>query len=379
LRPDEDLKNQLTTSEFLSAEDTIETSFSDQIPEDIKEAILVGENLPLGSDPYEGSFVYHFCRRKSRYEVLGSSILERVFLDILYRDKLREAQDTHVSGNIFPKRVVSTPQEITKEALDDLRDQVEASLLYPDFSIVTNYPVEWNEYGNSDNLLSTTEEEQKVQQRITIGLGIPESILTGEGLYSGTNVALETLNTQFMLFRERLQDFVENFIFKPVAIKKGFVRMDEWGSIVPIYPKLTFSRLAIKDSEEMFQRLFSMYQKGSVNAGVNLESLNLSEEDVKLKLKKDLFTVNDSTFNECLREVYSSSASDVIEQYDVTTKIAQELGLKKKHQEQAEEDAENEETMFGQESEGEMPERVSLDDLEAESKEKKPRKPQSKK
>jgi hypothetical protein len=59
-----------------------------------------------------------------------------------------------------------------------------------------------------------------------------------------------------------------------------------------------------------------------------LELLNLDPVAVKERIERDLFTVNDPTFNEVLRGIYGDSGSTIAENSDAAEKIAKVLGLK---------------------------------------------------
>ena len=106
----------------------------------------------------------------------------------------------------------------------------------------------------------------------------------------------------------------------------GFIETRD-GEDQVIYQTLSFTRLAIRDNRDTFDALFNLYQKGSLDVDVILELLNIDPVMTREKLKKDLFTLQDSTFNEVLRSVYGDAARDVAENSDAAQRIAAELGL----------------------------------------------------
>jgi hypothetical protein len=136
------------------------------------------------------------------------------------------------------------------------------------------------------------------------------------------------MNTQYLLFRELIQDYVENYLFKPVARKKGFIEYDDYGNEILLYPRLSFTRLAIRDNDQFFDAAFQLYQKGSISIDLILDILNIDPESTKEKIEKDLFTVNDSLFNEVLRNLYTSAAAPLVEKTDIVQKLAEYLKLK---------------------------------------------------
>jgi hypothetical protein len=135
------------------------------------------------------------------------------------------------------------------------------------------------------------------------------------------------MNTEYLLLREILQDYVENYLFKPVARKKGFIEYDDYGNEILLYPRLSFTRLAIRDNDQFFDAAFQLYQKGSISIDLILDILNIDPESTKEKIEKDLFTVNDSIFNEVMRNIYTNAAAPLVEQTDLVKKLADYLKL----------------------------------------------------
>jgi hypothetical protein len=60
---------------------------------------------------------------------------------------------------------------------------------------------------------------------------------------------------------------------------------------------------------------------------------NIDADDTRVKLENDLFTVNDATFNEVIRGIYSAVAQKLVDETDVATKLMDYLKLKAKPQE----------------------------------------------
>jgi len=225
-----------------------------------------------------------------------------------------------------PIRVVWA-EELAEGDVDDLREQVDLALTDPDFSIIANYEVHWEEMGSNGRLLELSTEYEHIENSLFAGLGVTREMLTGEGTYAGNRVALEILNTQYLLFRELLQEYVENNLFKPVAKKKGFVEKDKYGREKLIYPKLSFTRLAIRDNDAFFDQAFQLYNKGSISIDIILDMLNIDPESTRKKIEADLFTVNDFAFNQLITNMYSSVAQPFVDKYDLQTKLADYLGI----------------------------------------------------
>lgn len=307
-----------------------------EIPPEVRDYIESGEMIPLGTDPDEGSFCYHLAARRGAGEDLGASILDRCLRTLYYREKLRQAQTLIASRAMTPKRLV-WGENLSDTDTDDLREQVDLALVDPDYSIVTNYEVHWEEIGARDRLLDLSSEYEITDKQLYAGLGVTESLLNGDATFAGDRVKLEVLNTRYLLFREMIQEYVEEYLFKPVARRKGFVEKDNWGEEVVLYPKLSFTRLALRDSQDTYDALFNLYQKGSISVDLILELFNIDPEDTREKIERDAFTFNDSVFNEVMRGVYGEVGRLLTEKTDVVDRIAKYLKLNIK-QEGGEED-----------------------------------------
>jgi hypothetical protein len=121
---------------------------------------------------------------------------------------------------------------------------------------------------------------------------------------------------------------VEDKMLRPMCRRMGFIETDDDGNEVVICPSLSFTRLALRDNADTFDALFNLYQKGSLDVDVILELLNIDPHTTREKLKRDVFTFNDSKFNDVLGGIYSEAGRALAENSDVVAKIAETLGLK---------------------------------------------------
>ncbi len=313
--------------------DFVANRIANEIPDQIRQSLVDGGSIPLNTSPYDdyicSSFAYCLSHKKSPYDNRGVSLLERCLRTLLYRDKLRQAQTSIASRAMTPKRVI-WGDKISPGDVLELRDQVEQALIDPDFSIITNFEVHWDEVGARDRLLDLNGEYELTNKLLFIGLRITESMLTGESSYSGERIHLDVMNTMYLLYRETIVDFVENYIFTPVALKKGFYEIDEYGNKNILIPRLQFTRLALRDNTELQDYMFNLYQKGSLPISFILELLNIDSDSTLEQLKKDVFTMNDSVFNETLKSIYQKVGDEIASNTDVSQKIAEYLNLSMK-------------------------------------------------
>ena len=297
-----------------------------EMPLDLRNSLESGDPLEFETDPYAGSHLVEILRKTGDYEEAGSSILDCVLRSLLLMDKYRQAQSQIASRHMTPIRVVTAPKASYDE-VEYLREQVDASLVDPDYSIIANFDIDWNEMGSDGRVLSLGEEYAELEKRLSAGLGVTMGLLTGEATYGGEKISLEIINTQYMLFREIVQDFVENHIFKPVALKKGFWEYDKFGNKKLLTPSISFTRLALRDNDAVFNQLFDLYQKGSIPLSYILELLGLDANAAKAEIEKDMLTVNDSRFNDLINAIAQPVADQVAENTDIAQKVANYLNL----------------------------------------------------
>jgi hypothetical protein len=296
------------------------------VPAEVKEKIQTEGKIPLNQDPMKGSYVIHLARKKSGYELHGRSILQRCIRTVIYREKLRQVQTTLASRNMTPKTLVIAPGIPTSEVMA-LRAHIDEAKADPDYSIVLNYEARWEEIGSEGRLLVLDGEYQHTNSDLAIGLGLSPELLIGEGMYSGNRIQLEIMNVSYLQFRDLLTGIIEDNIFKPMAMEKGFYEIDKYGRPRWIFPKVSFSRMALRDSGDLYDMLFNLYSKGSLPVDIIYEFLNLDPEDCERKLEDALFTVKDSKFNEMLSNIYGSVGEWMMANTDLGKKLTKGLQL----------------------------------------------------
>lgn len=292
-----------------------------------KQLIENNGTLTMDTDPFVGddghkigSFVYNFSEKRHDYFDLGTSPLECILIPLLMKEHYKYTQLSLASRNMTPRNKISAP-DIGEEALKQLRAEVDMSMLNPDYTIVTNYEWSWDLMGAENRLIDLSREYAEINEQLFAGLGITKEILTGEGMYSGSKVSVELLNTRYLLKREMMCNFVEESLFLPIAEENGFYEEDEWGNKRYLYPKLSFTRLSIRDNAEVFDSLFQLYQKGSVPIDIILDLFNMDSDEVHEKLKNDMFTVKDAAYNDMLRSIYNDISSKIAEETDLADQM----------------------------------------------------------
>lgn len=364
LRPDmsikevvEDLRDKERYSEFAQTLD----EFSD-------EAISESENsfIELNTDPRKGSFALYLGNRRSPYRPgPGVSVLRRLLRPLLFRDKLRQALTQIASRHMTPVRIVWA-DGLGPEDVNALRDQVDFALMGPDFSIVTNYELNWQEITAEARLFDATAVLDRNTEELLIGLGMTKELLLGEGSYGAGRITLQVLDTEYSMIREVVQDMV-NELFQVAAEKNGFMETDPASGLdYLVFSALKFSRMALRDYADIFDFFWNLYQNGSLDKDTLLEFFNLDPVDVEAKLKSNFLTINDNLADEFRRAIYSEATSRIFEDTDITDRLIDGFGLDRKKPSSMEMPPEKtDEFMMDSDMDVPIPESALNEDLEA--------------
>lgn len=152
--------------------------------------------LPIPLNPAN---VFGMQRLQSAYDTRGTSQVLRILKDLMYEDKLREAQMAVADGHITPYQIwklgnsnagyVPTQDEI--ENFSNLLNQSDHQNL---FRIVTHSDVVYETKGVQDGLLNIIAEMDKIEDRILTALYTSRSMTTGEGPCVSADTEVLTLD-----------------------------------------------------------------------------------------------------------------------------------------------------------------------------------------
>lgn len=217
LEPDEMLKALVNSNEPEDIE------IKQELDPIVIAAVMMGQNIKI--DPYN---VEQIARKASPYEPRGTSIVLRCLKDLLYEDKLREAQYGVADGMITPKIIwkLGDPANGYMPSQDDLLDfrtLLQSQAHDPLAAIVTHYGLELEYVGANGKILPIVPEFQFIEDRILTALYTNKALTHGEGpTYANATVAMEALQGRYLAKREKLEDFCERKIFVPVALANEF-------------------------------------------------------------------------------------------------------------------------------------------------------------
>jgi hypothetical protein len=292
----------------------------------LKQSLLQKKPIRASDDPELGiSFLICGYRKTFGYDTHGTSILKPALHTLIHREKLRQAEAMSANGKSEPTNLVTVPNASDPQ-LDEVRSQIMSADRAPGVgaAIISNAEINWEVVGIEDRIPDFSSQYDRTRELLYACWGVTESLMTGESAYQGDRINLEVMNTLFDEDRRMLIRIIEQKILKPMCRRAGFV--DDEGKTV--YPKLSFTRVALRDNADQFDHLFTLYQKGSMPVDVILDHLGFDSDVIHEKLKKDLFTILDPVFNDLVRDVYSEDiAKEIVQATTVTDKIIEALGL----------------------------------------------------
>ena len=251
----------------------------------------------------------------SNPESLEDSILNRVLEPAVRNMNAIRTANKLVKLSTKIDRLVSAPNaslaqlEQLQNDLVQMAEAPEGSLIAVNFEVnVDELKLDIKDDLNLDDTIERTSKE------ITSALGIPDSIISGDGTYGDSFIKVELLSTEYVEFRNQLKSFIEDEIFKPIAIKKGFITLDQWGEPTPIIPSVRFDKFSIARGSEDMQLLRDLVSSNILPKRVILDQLGMNVEDVEQGLQREQLTyLNDKvqeSMNENINEILTTYLKD---------------------------------------------------------------------
>ena len=227
-----------------------------QLPEEVVRAVRMNRYIKLDS-----RLITHIAHKASDYESWGTPLMMRCFKALIYKDKLRAAQDAIANRHIFPIRLakIGTPGEPypTQADLDSFRDTLLMSDNDPYNFVVYHYGVQMDYVGSSGRILPLNTEFDFVQKELMAGLGISEQQLNGQGVSSDNGDS----PVRYTSYRYKLENFIYNKIYKPIAEIQGFYKPADNFKAAAFLPERSKKVLASKGEMELVIPTIQWQQK----------------------------------------------------------------------------------------------------------------------
>lgn len=282
-----------------------------QFPEDIVIAVKQGKNISLDS-----RLVSHIAHKASPYESWGLPLMMRCFKTLIYKDKLRQAQDAIANRHIMPLRVakIGTPGEPmpSQDDIDAFRDILAEGEDDPNFFLVYHYGLSFDYVGSTGKILPLNTEFDFIQNELMTGLGITQAMLNGDGsTYSTAQVGAEALARRYASYRLRLESWIRKKVYRPISEVQGFYKPKNGTIAIKnmspreirravsnkemelIVPKLLWQQQDLTSNQTAMNFIQSLRDKGLVSMTTVLPLLSLDPETEKRNLENERGTVFD--------------------------------------------------------------------------------------
>jgi len=227
LIPDAELKRIVTSTHPADA------ILREQIPGPVLEYVLKGENIPLSPRS-----ISHILKKTVPHDLRGTSIIQRIWKELMLRDAFREVLFVIAQNHITPLKIfriggVSKEYYPTDDELAKWQEVIEEAQNDPNFSIITHEGLDVEYKGATGQVIDVTGYFEMIQNNVLTGLFAAKVMTTGEGpTYANSQVAYEILQKRYIYFRNVIERWLKNKFFLPISIMHGF-KNKEGGYDVP--------------------------------------------------------------------------------------------------------------------------------------------------
>ena len=281
-----------------------------QMPDEVIRSVKMNRNIKL-----DNRLITHIAHKSSDYESWGTPLMMRCFKALIYKDKLRAAQDAIANRHIFPIRLakLGTPGEPypTDDDLSKFRDLLIMADDDPYNFIIYHYGVQMDYVGSSGKILPLNTEFDFVQRELMAGLNINEAMINGQGPGGQGDVG-NALGKRYMSYRYKLEKFILNKIYKPIAEMQGFFKpspelktshahlsdkkkriLAHKGEMELILPHIRWSQQNLTSDQSAVTLLQNLQGKKLVSTRTVLNIIGLNPEVEKTNLEQERGTVFD--------------------------------------------------------------------------------------
>ena len=281
LIPDDDLKKVIAHKK--------PKEVYDSIPQNIKDMISSGAPIPLSS-----RCVSHIRHKGSPYGVYGESLLRRLFMLIAYKTKLMTANWIMAERHILPIRIAKVGNDnrpASEFDIADVQSQLAAVANDPNLTIVTHHAFELIHEGATGKIHDIASQLEYVGKEMLDGLMLNQGLLNGElAGYSSVAIGAETMIRRLETWRQELAEWVEKYIFLPVAQMQGFVDVSKSeliGETVYLYPKIKWNDLRLRDNTNYLQSLMQLHDKGIISTQKLLSEFNIDYDQEVNRIREE--------------------------------------------------------------------------------------------
>jgi hypothetical protein len=277
----------------------------------VLESIMAGKKIPLNEFN-----VVSLLRKASPYESRGTSVILSIIKDLMYEDKLREAQYAIADQQITPVQIWKLGDPAsgympTESDLHDFRTLLQAGAHDPLFTLVSHAAVNLELVGYTGKLLPVIPEFEFVHKRILVGLFTSDAMITGgSSTYSNAVVGMKALQGRYQTKRDMIVKAIKRKIYTPLAEAHEFFETTpaELNHRIRTRKKLILPgiewnfKLDLTDQTQRIQYIIQLADKLRIPMKTVCECLDLPYDHVKGALKDEEGTVFDGVYQDVRKE-----------------------------------------------------------------------------
>lgn len=267
-----------------------------------------GENIPLSP-----LVVSHLSNKASDYEVWGTPLIQNVFKVLLYKDKLREAQQVIADRFITPLRIfkVGNPGEPqpTQEELEDLRNLLEDLEYDPTPVLVYHSQLDVTGTDFSSRLLPMASEFGFIKEELLIGLMMSEGVLTGTEASGNAEAQLASLRRRYLRYRSTITNWIERKVYAPIAELQEFYQPEPRELVGRfrskkkeekrlLYPRVTWHGKDMIDEDSARQLYLELQNRGLISLRTMLPKFGLNYYAEMRNIKAEQQQMESGNFEE---------------------------------------------------------------------------------
>ena len=192
----------------------------------------------------KNSNIYHFKRSDVADDDMewGMPLILPVMRDLFHLQVLRKAQQEIAMEHLVPLRVLFPSDNQSNAAphrrggLGNWKKNVEKEIRKwkrdPNYMPIMPVPLGNTTVSGDGKMLLLTQEMRQVSENVINGMGVPQEFVFGGLSWSGSSISLRMLENHFLVYRQSLLDFLDNFLIKKIAnfmgSKKINIKMQEF-------------------------------------------------------------------------------------------------------------------------------------------------------
>jgi hypothetical protein len=268
-----------------------------QVPEDILKSVK--QRLPIKLPDVQASY---FQRIGNYFTGRGESVIQSCLLEMMYRDKLREANyaiiDRHASPTEFYK-IGETGQPATAEELEAFDSAMQSVWNGFNKAVIWHHALQVDWQSGNGKTIPVVPEMQFIEKRVLSALGLSEAFFYGSGpSFANASVSLEVLICRFLTYRQTMENFLLKQIFQPLCIWNNLYEEPKKStpdkyrvrnqSRKMKLPTIKWDKQNLREDREKINMLAGFCASGVIPYEMLWQSLNLDKNMVMEKLKKQL-------------------------------------------------------------------------------------------